>query len=310
MSSNAIKIIAAVLVVLAVILVGFAYHLSRKYAEQSRLAQRSPTPAAGAIQAKAQIVVATRALAANQPITSDEVAVVPVQVTPPQYFTKVDQVINRVPMIDIDAGTPIVPRFFRPISILARDIPPGDRAVSIAVNDVIGTGGWIKPGDTVDVLLYLRGNPTDRVQTQARLLLRNAKVLAYEDQLIEPPPDLKKKNQPNQAPRHQRTAVLAVPEKDTTRVMLGASLGEVRLALHPAGAPASASSEASNGSVAGAVDFAEVTAHPVNPTLARILAQQPITAAELAQLAPPKPLHPLPPKVVIYRGDKVVAVRP
>src|SRR5258706_29098 len=35
--------------------------------------------------------------------------------------------------------------------------------------------------------------------------------------------------------RHVRTAVLAVPDADTTKVMLGASLGELRLALRGQG---------------------------------------------------------------------------
>ncbi|MGH8458698.1 MAG: hypothetical protein ACRESV_05055, partial [Nevskiales bacterium] len=76
-------------------------------------------------------------------------------------------------------------------------------------------------------------------------------VLAYEDRVLndaEPSDGLPASNQSGlpapsnssakttrqQNTRRIRTAVLAVPEPDTTRVMLGASLGELRLSLRSA----------------------------------------------------------------------------
>ena len=81
-------------------------------------------------------------------------------------------------------------------------------------------------------------------------------MLAYEERIIARPQGLKEEQGgPDQSRRRVRTAVLAVPEKETTRVMLGASLGEVRLSLRPQ----------QTAEALAAAAAAEATAHPLAP---------------------------------------------
>ncbi|MES0872711.1 Flp pilus assembly protein CpaB [Sinimarinibacterium thermocellulolyticum] len=235
MSSTTLKVVAVVAVLLAVVLAFVGFKISRDYAAQVQQAQQQVT------QQQVQqtlAVVALKPLAAYQPIARDAVALVPVSVVPADPYGSIDDVVGKVPLVDIDAGAPVTQRYFKEGNVLARIIPPGHQAVSVEINDVVAVGGFVRPGDIVDVLLYLRGG-TGLDQPQSRVLLEAARVLAYEERIIDRPEGVR--DDAGQRSR-QRTAVLAVPEDQTTKLMLGASLGELRLALHSqaplvAGAP-------------------------------------------------------------------------
>jgi pilus assembly protein CpaB len=292
MSSNAIKLIAAVLVAITIVLLVVVFQMSRNYAENASKASQQVQ----ATTAQTQVVVALKPLLADQPITKDEVALVPVQVAPQDYFANVDDVVNRVPLIDVDAGSPVTPRYFKESNQLARLIPPGHKAVSLALTDVVGVGGFVRPGDIVDVLVYLRNDQTNKIDpAQARILLRDALVLASDDRIVSPPQGSQAQNQnqnqnQQQAGRHERTVVVAVPDEEVTRVMLGANLGEVRLALHPQ----------AQTQVAGTPPQAP---EPLPPGPE---ADRPVTSAELAQLKP-KSKHA---GIVIYHGSTPSTVFP
>jgi pilus assembly protein CpaB len=277
MSSTTLKIIAVVAVLLAVVLAFVGFRISRDFAEQAQQAQ---------VQVQQQevqqtlAVVALRPLAAYEPIARDAVALVPVSVVPLNPYSSIDDVVGKVPLVDIDSGAPVTQRYFKEGNVLARIIPPGHQAVSVEINDVVAVGGFVRPGDIVDVLLFLRGG-TGLDQPQSRVLLEAARVLAYEERIIDRPEGIKEDG--SQQRSRVRTAVLAVPETDTTKLMLGASLGDLRLALHSQAAPA------------GETLVAASATPPKSPEKA-------IGLAELARLkrisdAPPRPT------VEILRGD-------
>lgn len=228
MSSTALKIIAVVAVLLAVILAAVGYNYSRSFVEQAEKAEKAEQQRA---QEKPQTlaVVALKPLAAYKPIDKQDVALVPVTVLPASPYTSLDEVAGKVPLVDIDAGAPVTARYFADSNILARAIPDGFQAISVEVNDVIAVGGFVRPGDVVDVLLFLRGTG-DVAQAQSRVLLKDVRVLAYEERIIDRPEGIEDKK--DQQRSRQRTAVLAVPEADTTKLMLGVNAGELRLALH------------------------------------------------------------------------------
>jgi pilus assembly protein CpaB len=231
MSSTTLKIVAAVAVLLAIILAVVGFRISRDFAEQAQQAQ---------VQVQQQevqqtlAVVALQPLAAYQPIARDAVALVPVSVVPMNPYSSIDDVVGKVPLVDIDSGAPVTQRYFKEGNVLARIIPAGHQAVSVEINDVVAVGGFVRPGDIVDVLLFLRGGP-GLDQPQSRVLLEAARVLAYEERIIDRPEGIKE--DAGQQRSRLRTAVLAVPEPDTTKLMLGASLGDLRLALHSQAAP-------------------------------------------------------------------------
>ena len=85
MSSNAIKIVAGVFVVLAIILAFVGFRMSRNYAQNAQVQQQAVQAQVPAVP-QTLVVVATKPLLADQPISKDSVALVPVQVAPQDYF--------------------------------------------------------------------------------------------------------------------------------------------------------------------------------------------------------------------------------
>ncbi|MGH8540153.1 MAG: Flp pilus assembly protein CpaB, partial [Stenotrophobium sp.] len=187
----------------------------------------------------------------------------------------------------------------------AKVIPAGYQAVSVEVSDVIAVGDFVRPGDIVDVLLYLPGGG-EGIPQQSRVLLKDARVLAYEDRIIDRPEGIKDDGKTPQQQRHQRTAVLAIPDADTTRVMLGVSMGQIRLALHSQ-APQTTETANTEQTTAGGL--------PLSPeALAKAAAakvpDQAITLAELGRVKPPpSQQHKAPPTVEVYRGSKLDRVK-
>ncbi len=316
MSSNLIKIIAAVFVLLAVILAFVAYKMSHDaFDTANKTAQQAQTQTPAVPQT--QVVVATKPLLANEPIDRGSLKVVSMEIVPEKYYTSVDDVVGHLPPIDIDAGTPITPRLLGDDHQLARLVPPGHKAVSLSLTDVIGVGGFVRPGDIVDVLVYLHNDQSNKVDpAQARILLKDALVLASDDHIVSPPPGAQSNQNAQQQQRRERTVVVAVPDEEVTRTMLGASLGEVRLALHgqshdqvagtaPA-APGAVPTEVSGGSLPDGK-----VAAPLKPGADQPLPDMPFTSAELARLKPPHSTSKGSPQgIVIYRGSKASTVYP
>jgi pilus assembly protein CpaB len=351
MSSNLIKVIAAVFVVLALIVGFLAYRMSHDYAETSSAVQQAAQNPANAVP-QTQVVVAIKPLPANQPIDPASVKVVGLEVAPAEYYTSPDDVAGRVPLLDIDAGTPLTPRLIK-YNPVARQIPDGMKAVSLTLTDVIGVGGFVRPGDIVDVLVFLHNDQPNKVEeAQARILEKDALVLAFDDHVINPPAAVEKNQnnqQQQQQQRHERTVVVAVPDAEVSRVMLGASLGEVRLALHqqpkdlaphaqqaaaatppaaPGAAPAAPAAPAAAAAPAPAAGSAAMPTPVSGASLASAAApatasglaatpgapnlpDQPYSSSELAKLKPKHPTgHGAPQGIIIYRGTKASTVYP
>lgn len=229
MSGSSLKVAALVSVLLAVVLGLLAWRATMQATESARReAVEAALSSVPEQEPRALAVVALTALTANRPITPESVALKPVSVVPESYYTAVEDVIGRVPLLDIDGGAPVTPRYFKDANILARLIPEEHRAVSLEISDVVAVGGFVRPGDHVDLLLYIRDQ--DQKQ-QSRILLRDVLVLAYEERIIERPQGVENDGRVANQRGRIRTAVVAVPEKQVTRVMLGASVGDIRLAL-------------------------------------------------------------------------------
>jgi pilus assembly protein CpaB len=334
MSSNLIKIIAAVFVVLAFILAFVAYRMSHDSPDAVATAQQAPAATAAPATPQHMIVVAARPLFANQPIDKDAIKLVGTDTPPKDFYGDVRDVEGLVPTVDIDIGAPLTPRLFD-YDPVAKLVPAGFQAVSLTLTDVIGVGGFVRFRDVVDVVVYLHNDTGNKVDpAQARILLKNAMVLAV-DQQITPPPSVDKSpnaqgTQPaqQQQQRHERSVVIAVPDAEVPRVMLGASLGDVRLSLHGKGDDQSQAASAT--AAAPPADSAtvppaaapgtptEVSGGSLTPAAAakpadadQPLPDLPITSAELARL---KPVHPVsksaPQGIVIYRGNKASTVYP
>ena len=98
---------------------------------------------------------------------------------PGNVYTEPRQVIGRGVILPINKGEFLLPSKLAPEkagSGLPSLIPPGMRAVSVRVNDVVSVAGFVQPGSRVDVLLT--GNSGTGSERQATTVLTNVAVIA------------------------------------------------------------------------------------------------------------------------------------
>lgn len=105
---------------------------------------------------------------------------------------------------------------------LSAIVSPGMRAVAVRINDVVGVGGFVLPGDRVDVL-YTRSGGDGGSSTD--ILIQNVRVLAV-DQVA----DQKKSD-----PVVGKVATIEVTTLDAQKVALAQTTGSLSLTLRSAG---------------------------------------------------------------------------
>ena len=130
-----------------------------------------------------QVVVATRPLPAGSVVERASVTLrgVPENLFPPGAFSRVEEVLERPVTSDIQAEEPVVASRVAAKGSgagLGPLIPPGMRAVSVRVNDVVGVAGFVLPGMRVDVLVTGRPESRGEADTQTQTVLQNITVLS------------------------------------------------------------------------------------------------------------------------------------
>src|SRR5713226_570656 len=135
----------------------------------------------GNTQPGTDVVIAASDLQVGAKIEDTDVKIVhfPAGDLPPNCFHLKKSVIGRGVVLPIGKG-----EFFLPSKLAGENagsglpalIPPGMRAVSVRVNEVIGVAGFVLPGTRVDVLLT--GNPSGAAEQQTTTVLENVAVIA------------------------------------------------------------------------------------------------------------------------------------
>ncbi|WP_447778594.1 Flp pilus assembly protein CpaB [Variovorax boronicumulans] len=229
---NFTKIIAAILVLLAFALGGYAWVLSRKAPPPPAAAASSAAPAKTAQVQTFPVVVAAKLLPAGQAIPVDALRVEQLSINPAGAFKETAPLAGRVPVIDLGEGSPLLEGQL--VSGLALRVAEGERAVAVKADEVMGVGNKVQPGDFVDVFLMLKSDSKDVDRSQARLLLSRKRVLAFGSASVDGLPSKTDKNgtpQTQQRAEAARTAVLAVPVDDVNRLALAENSGRLLLAL-------------------------------------------------------------------------------
>nr|WP_175802121.1 Flp pilus assembly protein CpaB [Burkholderia anthina] len=226
MANNLTKIIAGLLIAIAVLLGIYAWMLGRSAPH--------PAPALQTVAVNpVPVVFATRTLPVGQPIAADALKVQPTAPAPAGAFADPAELIGRVPARDIPASAPVVSDAL--VSGLAEDIQPGERAIAVRVDETNAVGNRLRPGNFVDVFVNLKregGTMMDGEvsQTQARLLMSKVRVLSFGDATPEHDSG-NNTNGNNGQPSNVRIAVLAVPTAQVDALTLGESSGRLTLAL-------------------------------------------------------------------------------
>lgn len=207
-----------------------------------RSATVEKTVAAVEDQTRQSVVVLAHDVPPFFTLTAADLTLEKLRTAPAGSFTSLDQAIGRTPWRALPAGTWLDDTSFTSGGPLARMIRPDERALALAVDEVVGAGGQLSPGDYVDALLFLRQDAGNEQQS-AQIIIPAMRVLSVGEQLglandgkpaVPPPATAEEKAQQAQRRAAARTVVLAVPEKLLSRLMLATSAGTLRLAVRSA----------------------------------------------------------------------------
>ena len=169
-------------------------------------------------------------------------------------------------------------------------IPPGMRAISVRVNEVIGVAGFVLPSTRVDVMVILR----DGASSLAKVVVNNVQVLASGTRY-----DQEAANQ-GQALQSSVVTLLATPE-DAERIALAATEGQILLTLRnpldtaPTASPGTRMASLSSGGPQAASSSAP--------------APRPRRAAAPPPPPPPPPEPPKDREVTIIRAAKKEVIK-
>jgi pilus assembly protein CpaB len=177
------------------------------------------------VESGADVIVAADDIQVGSRVEEHDVRIArfPVSGLPPGAYTKKSQVMGRGVIIPISKGEFVLPSKLAPENAgagLPALIPPGMRAVSVRVNEVVSVAGFVGPGTRVDVLLT--GTPGGSSESQTTTVLQNVAVIASGQRL--------ERNAAGEAQSTPVITLLASPE-DAERLTLASSEGKIQLVL-------------------------------------------------------------------------------
>jgi len=171
------------------------------------------------------IVVATVDLPVGAKIEEKDVKIVrfPAGDLPPHSYNQKSQVVGRGVVLPISQGEFVLPTKLAGANAgygMPSLIPPGMRAVSVRVNEVVSVAGFVQPGTRVDVLLT--GNPGGANEEQTTTVLENVAVLATGQKL--------ERNAAGEASSAPVITLLVSPD-DAQKLTLAGNQGRIQLTL-------------------------------------------------------------------------------
>ncbi len=234
------------------------------------------------------VVVAAGDLAIGAELQSDDLRIIewPANAVPQGAISKTEEVVGRGLIMPVIENEPILPMKLASKEAgagLPLVIPPGLRAVSVRVNEVIGVAGYVLPGTRVDVVATV--SPTDKpVDMTSKVILTDVQVLAAGTKMEQEGDDNK--------PMAVNVVTLLVNPEESERLTLASLEGKIQLALRN---PLDRENPATRGVRAAALLG---SAPPV-----RVVAPRRSQTAAAAEKAP---APPQPAMVEVIRGDKRV----
>lgn len=176
-------------------------------------------------QETVEVVVAAREMPSGHVLTAEDVRLVtwPADAVPAEYANSEADVVGRGLLAPVAANEPLLPAKLARMEAgggLPITIPEDMRAMSIAVDQVVGVAGFVLPGTRVDVIVIMEQPGTD--ETASKIVLQNIQVLSagqsYQRQVEGEPMTV------------SVVTVLVTPEQAET-LTLARSQGIIQLAL-------------------------------------------------------------------------------
>lgn len=188
--------------------------------------QRAPVTKTVTIPTR-PVVVAAADLDVGVALGKDDIRIIdwPANAVPAGAFNAPDEVMGRGLVLPVIQNEPILPN-----KLASKDaggglppaIPPGLRAVSVRVNEVIGVAGYVLPGTRVDVVATV--SPTEKHDDiTSKVILTNVQVLAAGTKI--------ERETEKGKPIAVSVVTLLVNPEEAERLTLAASEGKIQLAL-------------------------------------------------------------------------------
>lgn len=199
---------------------GLAAYLALGYVRQQS------APRAAATLPSRFLAVAARDLPLGTVVSKEDVKLVDWKGgdLPSGFIANPDEVIGRGVLLPVQANEPLLAGKLAGEgsgSGLPVIIPPGMRAVSVKVDEVIAVAGFVVPGTRVDVLVTYAPS-SEESRTTTRMVLQNVQVIAAGQSI-----------QPDNTGKPQTVSVitLLVGPEDAELLTLAANEGRIQLAL-------------------------------------------------------------------------------
>jgi pilus assembly protein CpaB len=207
----------AALILAAVAAFGTRVYINKKAAQ-----------AAAKTIATKELVVAAVAVQPGEELKANQLTTQkwPHDAVPKQYYKSRKALIGRVAPNGLLKGEPITKSKLLPAgaeSGLAAVLPPGMRAVTVQVDDVIGVAGYVKRGDRVDVLATASGAAFSK-NPAAKVILQDVEILK-----INRNPE--KEESKKRSTKKTQVVTLALNLEQTERLALTSNEGRLLLAL-------------------------------------------------------------------------------
>jgi len=179
-----------------------------------------------------QVVVAKENIKMDSLISRSQVklAAVPAPYVNAIASHRIETVVGKTAIADISAGEQVlVSRLVSPTDKnkrLSYAVPPQERAVSIAIDNISGVAGYVKAGDRIDIVATIDVPLDEQVNGNTRtfsiLALQNIEVLAVGENL-----ELADKKKS----AGSKSLTLAVKVEDSLPLVLASERGNLRLLL-------------------------------------------------------------------------------
>ena len=199
-----------------------ALKLGWNYIEKSRLS-------AAARQGDTPIVIARQKIPPGRPLQLVDLKVThwPRSAVPAEAFADPEELVNRVGMTLLGADLPVLENMLAPPGTppgLPALIPAGYQAMTVKVDEFAGVGGFLNPGDKVDVVatFNVKRTRTGGTETVTRTILRDIKVCAVGQEV---------QSDENNQPMVVRSVTLLVKPQQAQRLSLASTRGTIRLSL-------------------------------------------------------------------------------
>jgi pilus assembly protein CpaB len=173
------------------------------------------------------VVVAAADLDIGAELRREDIRIIdwPANAVPANAISDPKEVIGRGIVLPLIQNEPVLPMKLASTeagSGLPPAIPPGLRAVSVRVNEVIGVAGYVLPGTRVDVVATVSPTGSNADMT-SKVVLTNVQVLAAGTK-IERDTDRNK-------PMPVSVVTLLVDPEEAERLTLASTEGKIQLAL-------------------------------------------------------------------------------